>query len=262
MLHPPEPPSKSSRSLDDPYSCNDVLNVSPQLNSVSMSSFPPRSVSLQSHQSLLILIHLNLLKRLLKSSFNMNYGNPRRPLLGLRKQLPIFFNQVGYVSDRFFETAVLASKVLFHTTTFHIVSESLPQLVSFASLFGAEVTSVFLHVDGTFKAEEFLSHSNVISGLKLKLEHNIDLNFLCKSSKIFPRLKQFQVCSLPSVSLALIGLLKVNDTVTRVDMWNNSIGVEGARKLADALKVNTTVTSIDLGKTLLKMKVLELWQRH
>ncbi|KAL0238200.1 hypothetical protein GEMRC1_012673 [Eukaryota sp. GEM-RC1] len=47
-------------------------------------------------------------------------------------------------------------------------------------------------------------------------------------------------------AVALAEALKVNSTVTHVDLGCNSIGVEGTIALAEALKVNSTVTIIHL----------------
>ncbi|KAL0238607.1 hypothetical protein GEMRC1_013080 [Eukaryota sp. GEM-RC1] len=47
-------------------------------------------------------------------------------------------------------------------------------------------------------------------------------------------------------AIALAEALKVNSTVTRINLEYNSIGKEGAIALAEALKVNSTVTKFDL----------------
>ncbi|KAL0239825.1 hypothetical protein GEMRC1_009933 [Eukaryota sp. GEM-RC1] len=236
------------------------------------SSLHSRSRYIQFQQSLVVLIHLRLLRFLCKSSLDVRTSHY---LFRSRKIIPTFLKKVGYVSHHFFESALLATKVFFQTNTFSVVPKELPQLCSFASFFGAEVQSVFLYADGTSIVEEFLNYSNVISGLELKLENHSDLEFLSKSSLFFPRLKQLHVGVPSSISMAFIELLKVNNTVTRVNLWdsaigdegvealaevlkvnstisdiflwNNSIGDEGVRALTDALKINNTVTSIDLG---------------
>ncbi|KJE95232.1 hypothetical protein CAOG_009893 [Capsaspora owczarzaki ATCC 30864] len=45
-------------------------------------------------------------------------------------------------------------------------------------------------------------------------------------------------------ALAIAEALKVNTTVTRVELWQNQIGVAGASAIAETLKVNKAVTSI------------------
>jgi hypothetical protein len=39
---------------------------------------------------------------------------------------------------------------------------------------------------------------------------------------------------------ALADALKVNSTITSIDLRDNKVGVDGAKALADALKVNST----------------------
>ncbi|KAL0239467.1 hypothetical protein GEMRC1_009575 [Eukaryota sp. GEM-RC1] len=209
------------------------------------SSFQSPSRCLHSQQSLLILINVHLLRSLCKSALELNRYY-RSSLLNLKNTLVTFFKKVGYVSHHFFESALFASKVFFQTNTFQVIPEELPQLCSFASFFGADIQSVFLHVKGNFNVEEHLPYSNVISGLELGLQCHNDLEFLNKSSLFFPRLKQLHVNVLSPFAMIFAELLKENATVTSVDLRNNSIGAEGARALADALKVNTTVTSLDL----------------
>ena len=40
--------------------------------------------------------------------------------------------------------------------------------------------------------------------------------------------------------------MKVNTSITTIELWNNGIGAEGARYLAEALKVNPSITTIHL----------------
>ncbi|KAL0239838.1 hypothetical protein GEMRC1_009946 [Eukaryota sp. GEM-RC1] len=229
--------STSISSLDQPH-CNDRSALPSPLN--------PSSEFIWFQQSLVVLLHFHLLMRFLKSPLEAGHIRPRRVLLKLKTDIPKFFMIVGYVSHRFFESALLTTKVFFQTNTFHVVPKDLPQLCLFASFFGAEIDSVFLHVRGNFHAPEFLCYSHLTSGLEMELRHHIDLEFLNKSSLFFPRLKQLDVCVSSSISMAMIELLKVNSTVTSIDLVQNSLGDDGARALAEALKVNTTVTSVNL----------------
>jgi hypothetical protein len=45
---------------------------------------------------------------------------------------------------------------------------------------------------------------------------------------------------------ALADALKVNSTITSIDLSDNNVGDDGAKALADAIKVNSTITSINL----------------
>ncbi|KAL0239430.1 hypothetical protein GEMRC1_009538 [Eukaryota sp. GEM-RC1] len=239
------------------------------------SSFQTPSMCLRAQQSLLILIHVHLLKLLCKSALEFDYYAPSLHLLKFKDELPTFFRKVGYVSHRFFESALLTTKVFLQTNTFHVESEDLHQIHSFASFFGASISCVFLHVYGIFNVEEFLNYSNEISGLELEIENDNDLEFLNSASLIFPRLKQLHVSVDRSIAMALIELLKcnaivtsarslaevlnVNTTVTSVNLWWNSIGDDGVRALSEALKANETVSNINLGGNLIGIEGARLF---
>ncbi|KAL0235589.1 hypothetical protein GEMRC1_002171 [Eukaryota sp. GEM-RC1] len=130
---------------------------------------------LQFQQSLLVLIHLHLLRRYVKSFLDANHShsNPRSLkslVLNIHQDLIPFFKKVGFVSDRFMESSLLAAKLFVETTTFPVIPNDLCQLVSLASFFGTRVQSIFLKVDDTFKARDFLCYSEIISGLELNLK--------------------------------------------------------------------------------------------
>ncbi|KAL0239603.1 hypothetical protein GEMRC1_009711 [Eukaryota sp. GEM-RC1] len=215
-------------------SSSSFSSSNPSSDTLSVSFSPAHSPSTHLHfqQSLLTLMHLRFLTRLLQSSLEWNRTTP-----------------LGFVSHHFFESALQSTTVFFQTNTFHITPEDLVQLCAFASFFEADVRSIFLHIDGSFKAEQFLNFSRVILGLELRLENHNDLIFL-KNDKnfsiFFPLLKQLHVKVHRRISLAYIELLKVNTAITSIDLRYNSIGDEGARALAEVLRVNTVVTSIDL----------------
>ncbi|KAL0229540.1 hypothetical protein GEMRC1_014157 [Eukaryota sp. GEM-RC1] len=197
-------------------------------------------------QTLLVLIHLHLLKRLFERTLE-NYDDRTNPqLTALKTSLPAFFGQVGYVSNHFLDSSFQAVKVFFQLHTFHADLKHLPKLISLASFFGADLQSVFLDVYSTLNIDKFLNYSGIITGLRIVLRKPSDLEFLNKSSSLFPRLKQLDVELRESVFLLLTEALKTNTTVTGVDLTEISIGAEGARTLAEALKVNTSVTSINL----------------
>ncbi|KAL0243168.1 hypothetical protein GEMRC1_005729 [Eukaryota sp. GEM-RC1] len=205
---------------------------------------PSKRISVQ--QSLLILIHLHLLRRLLKRHFEYDAD---QNLTDMKTALPAFFGQVGYVSNHFLDSSFQAVKVYFEVHTFHADLEPLPKLISLASFFGADLQSVFLHAAGTFELENFFNYSGIITGLRIKLREPSDLEFLNTASSLFPRLKELEIKvarQRSSVSMLLIEALKTNTTVTSVILVCKSIKDEGARALADALKVNASVTSIDL----------------
>ncbi|KAL0251276.1 hypothetical protein GEMRC1_000489 [Eukaryota sp. GEM-RC1] len=194
-------------------------------------------------QSLLALVHLHLLRSLMKSSVSTE---PNRDLLSLQQQLPTFFQKVGCVSYRFFESSLLAIKMFVESNTFHVVPEDLSEICSFASFFGAEDKPVFLHVDGFFYEEEFLKYSHIITGFELTLRHPNYFEFLHKSTLLYPRLKQLHVHVKSSISPVMFEPLKFNTVLTSIILDRRRIREKGAKALAEVLKVNTVLTNIGL----------------
>ncbi|KAL0242772.1 hypothetical protein GEMRC1_005335 [Eukaryota sp. GEM-RC1] len=229
----PEPLLKRSRP--SPSSISSVMSNCDELSVLSSSTYAP-SKRVHVQQSLLILIHLHLLRRLLKHAKIPLRTDHQLP--ALQTALPTFFEQVGYVSNHFLDSSFQAVKVFFPVHTFHANLKHLPKLISVASFFGADLQSVFLHTDATLQIENFFNYSG----------NPPDLEFVNNSSSLFPRLKQLEVDVFQneSFSLLFIETLKVNASVTTVNLVGNYIGAEGARALAEALKVNASVTSIDL----------------
>ncbi|KAL0250978.1 hypothetical protein GEMRC1_000192 [Eukaryota sp. GEM-RC1] len=194
-------------------------------------------------QSLLALVHLHLLRSLMKSSVSTE---PNRDLLSLQQQLPTFFQKVGCVSNRFFESSLLAVKMFVESNTFQVVPEDLSEICSFASFFGAEDKPVFLHVDGIFYEEEFLKYSHIITGLELTLRHRNYFEFLHKYTLLYPLLKQLHVYVKSSISPIMFEPLKFNTVLTSIILDRRRIREKGAKALAEVLKVNTVLTNIGL----------------
>ncbi|KAL0242667.1 hypothetical protein GEMRC1_005230 [Eukaryota sp. GEM-RC1] len=244
MIRPrPEPLMK--RSCSSPPSISSVMSNCDELSVLSSTT---RSPSKRGHvqQSLLILIHLHLLRRLLKRPFEYDTS---QHLTDMKRALPAFFGQVGHVSNHFLDSSFQAVKMYFEVHTIRSDPKDFPKLISLASFFGADLQSVFLHTRTTLQIDKFLNYSGIITGLRIKLWESSDLEFLNNSSSLFPRLKQLEVIvatQRTSVSMLLIEALKTNTTVTRVILVSRSIGSEGARALGDALKVNASVISVYL----------------
>ncbi|KAL0243176.1 hypothetical protein GEMRC1_005737 [Eukaryota sp. GEM-RC1] len=199
-------------------------------------------------QTLLILVHLHLLRRLVKDTLEHNHDRTKHQLSALKTALPAFFGQVGYVSNHFLDSSSQAVKVFFQLHTFHTNLKHLPELISLTSFFRTGLQSVFLdtYTYGSWKIEKFLNYSGIITGLTLYLSEPSDLEFLKNPSSLFPRLKQIEVEVFEYTAVSMIEALKTNTTVTSVKLSRNSIEAESARALADALKVNASITSIDL----------------
>ncbi|KAL0243362.1 hypothetical protein GEMRC1_005923 [Eukaryota sp. GEM-RC1] len=240
-------PESLKRSRSSPSSISSVMSNCGEL-SVLSSSTVSSSKRVHVQQTLLILIHLHLLRRLLKDTLGNNHNRTNLELTALKTALPAFFGQVGYVSSHFLDSSYQAVKVYFQLHTFRADDEDFPKLISLASFFGVDLQSVFLDVYGILEMEKFLNYSGIITGLRIVLMEPSDLEFLNNSSSLIPRLKQLEVSVFQrtSVSMLLIEALKTNTSVTSVNLGYNSIGAEGARALAEALKVNVSVTSVNL----------------
>ncbi|KAL0239597.1 hypothetical protein GEMRC1_009705 [Eukaryota sp. GEM-RC1] len=119
-----KPPLKISRSIDGIVSDTVVVECvgsSSSISSSNPSSYSPSPVCplflspshVHFQQSLFTKIFHHILNHLLAPSLEWNRHQFRRDLLKLRHNLPTFFKKVGYVSHRFFESALLATKVFF-----------------------------------------------------------------------------------------------------------------------------------------------------
>ncbi|KAL0229010.1 hypothetical protein GEMRC1_013630 [Eukaryota sp. GEM-RC1] len=276
-------PQHTTRNILPSYQVRDQCSISIGRTNLSSTPFPlspqstmqspdKREKCLHFQQSLLILIHLHLLRRRLKSSISVTQQSSlsielysiHDNFLRLKQEIPTFYKNVGYVSQRFFQSAHLATKMFFQTTTFKVASEDLNQLSALSSFFKADLHSVFLLIlKESFTVEEFLKYSRVILGISFAVTNHNVLEFLNKSCVYFPCLKQVHVAfygpgpafSNPLLFVLeselfslLIELLIIDTTVTSVNFSGSLLGDEGVRALADALKVNTTVTDYYLSR--------------
>ncbi|KAL0236540.1 hypothetical protein GEMRC1_003122 [Eukaryota sp. GEM-RC1] len=141
MTTPHPRPLQSRRS--SPSSVSPVMSNCEELSVLSSTTHTP-SKNVHVQQTLLILVHLNLLKRLLKDTLG-NYHHRTNPqLTSLKTALPTFFGQVGYVSSHFLDSSFQAVKVCFQLHTFHTDLKQLPKLISLASFFWSRSTICFL----------------------------------------------------------------------------------------------------------------------
>ncbi|KAL0243193.1 hypothetical protein GEMRC1_005754 [Eukaryota sp. GEM-RC1] len=117
--------SNSSRSSQDrdhagPFDVKSMFSSHPSPTSSFSTIESPdnEAVCLRFQQSLLVSIHLHLLRLVLKSCFELNDDEPRLPFLELKQGLLPFFHKFGYVSDRLFESTLVAVKVFSKQTRF------------------------------------------------------------------------------------------------------------------------------------------------
>ncbi|KAL0235093.1 hypothetical protein GEMRC1_001675 [Eukaryota sp. GEM-RC1] len=157
----------------------------------------------------------------------------------VKEQLPYLIENVGYVSDNL-----------------SVDDEDLPELISFASFFGAEVRSIFLEVNPS-QFEDFAEYSQIITGLSFTYECIEDFDFLKLSSSIcLPNLRILECGNFMDAEIGegildgvivLAEALKTKSTITSVELSGNFIGDEGIIALADALKYKSTISMINLG---------------
>ncbi|KAL0238050.1 hypothetical protein GEMRC1_012524 [Eukaryota sp. GEM-RC1] len=161
------------------------------LGSKTFHDVSPRTITLQ--QSLLLSINTHLLRHRLNSYLDLDCWHPRS-LQYLLLELAQSFKQIGFVSLAFFQCTFLAVKLFFQANTLPIASSQILLLTSAASLFEAEIRSVFLNVSTSFDVQHFFTWNRIIIGLKIILKYNSDLIFLNKASPLyFPHLKRLDV---------------------------------------------------------------------
>ncbi|KAL0242976.1 hypothetical protein GEMRC1_005539 [Eukaryota sp. GEM-RC1] len=118
-----EPLLKRSRS--SPSSISSVMSNCDELSVLpSATDSPSKRVCVQ--QTLLVLIHLHLLRRLLVDPLVFVQDQTNRHLYGLKTALPVFFGQVGYVSNHFLDSSCQAVKVFLKFTPFMLIFMTFP----------------------------------------------------------------------------------------------------------------------------------------
>ncbi|KAL0243301.1 hypothetical protein GEMRC1_005862 [Eukaryota sp. GEM-RC1] len=127
-------PESLKRSRSSPSNISSAMSNSDEL-SVFSSFTPPPSKRVHVQQTLLILIHLHLLRRLLMDPLDFVEDRTNRHLSALKTALPAFFGQVGYVSNHFLDSSFQAVKMYFAVHTFHADLKHLRKLISLASFF-------------------------------------------------------------------------------------------------------------------------------
>ncbi|KAL0240789.1 hypothetical protein GEMRC1_006025 [Eukaryota sp. GEM-RC1] len=180
------------------------------------------NIRLQS--SLLVLSHTHLLRHLLKSSLVVHCGDSSQFLVDLLCKLPTFILTVGHVSQRFLDSAVLAVRCFFNSTTVPLDPEHFPLLTSLISFFGAKLTSVHLNVGHPFHLPMLHNYTSFISELGLSWYYGGFLNeFHClspSSSLFFSGLKRLTVTDiLDCVAFSdVCKSLMINSTIEELNL--------------------------------------------
>ncbi|KAL0248077.1 hypothetical protein GEMRC1_003314 [Eukaryota sp. GEM-RC1] len=132
------------------------------------------------------------------------------------------------------------------TNALYLDHKDLCPLFSFASFFDAEVHSIFLDLASSESRDyDFLNCAHVVTGLRLNKTYIHDFNL------IFSRLKSLYLgCNETNDDLLLIAeALGTNSTVIELKLTCYSvdaIDIEVVKAFAEALRINSTITSINL----------------
>ncbi|KAL0251945.1 hypothetical protein GEMRC1_001157 [Eukaryota sp. GEM-RC1] len=179
-----QPPLKTSRSSDDSPTVYDGTSIvcanstpSPPLMILTPSLLhesSPKRLYLQ--QSLLVLIQSHYLKLHVKSFCSVKVI--KRPFVLLTDNLLSFFQKVGYISNRFLECSSLAVKVFLERNTFSVNIVHLSTLCYMASIFKANVNSVYATVCDRTLVKDLGKCTSVITHLEsydcCELQHFLD----------------------------------------------------------------------------------------
>ncbi|KAL0238397.1 hypothetical protein GEMRC1_012870 [Eukaryota sp. GEM-RC1] len=125
------------------------------------------SKTVQLQQTLLDFISFHLLEHILNLPLKVDHDNPRHHLHSITETLSIFFSKVGFISDRFFDSAFTAVQVFFNTHTFPIVSSDIALLSSLSSFFASDLRPFFLIARGSIEDDHIKGRTPLIHGLYL-----------------------------------------------------------------------------------------------
>ncbi|KAL0239581.1 hypothetical protein GEMRC1_009689 [Eukaryota sp. GEM-RC1] len=155
----------------------------------SLCLIPPSSQFIHLQESLVSLISSHMLTNLWES-FPIYKQNNRSRHRRLTNKLPAFIQQVGYVSRRFYVAAFFGVKMFFESNTLSVDAYDLPFLLPIACYFQADVPSVALSVDPSFRVEELLDYTSRITSLRIN-DDVTNLTYLLDSSSplFLPRLR-------------------------------------------------------------------------
>ncbi|KAL0239863.1 hypothetical protein GEMRC1_009971 [Eukaryota sp. GEM-RC1] len=185
-------PSSFLAAPRDVLSCSTNRSSSPSIAS-------PNSIHLP--HSLLVLVKSHLLNRMYKSYIEtpQPYNVNTHAFNQLFAELPSFFEKVGYVSQRFFESCFTSIRVFFETNTFSMTCEHLPLVFASVTLFGLYPQSVYLDVNYAIKSDDVcqsLIDTSIVTHLRAYYGVHFDLHRLLdnsSSSSFLSRLRVLEV---------------------------------------------------------------------
>ncbi|KAL0240116.1 hypothetical protein GEMRC1_010223 [Eukaryota sp. GEM-RC1] len=179
------PPFKKDRSSED------LLGIRPEADNL-IDSFP-NDIVLQ--ESLLVSINLHVLRRLCASEFEKGVSYSFQQSFDRVNRMSEFLQNIGYVSNLFFQTACSAIQVFLGTHLFTVRwPENLSKLATFASFFNSELHSIDLEVRDQFHSQDLVPFTSIIHNIKLSSELSHSNDFFDPQSPLFlPNLRQLSL---------------------------------------------------------------------
>ncbi|KAL0251234.1 hypothetical protein GEMRC1_000447 [Eukaryota sp. GEM-RC1] len=224
-----------------------LTSKKPSCHSLHDKDHPPSSIHFQ--DSLILLISRHLSQRLFNSCLMSDCRDrPRCCIRPLITKLSLIFETYGYISHRLFESSVSAMKIFFSTSTFPILLNYLPILSSAASLFRAEVSSIYLVDYSSLGDVSIGSNTSIITGLHLDWNSN-DIDFFNDSSpRYLPNLRYLQVVdysqeSFPSLCRALVR----GTNIKELEILIAELTVAQFADLAEVFSTSETLKTVRLG---------------
>ncbi|KAL0242591.1 hypothetical protein GEMRC1_005154 [Eukaryota sp. GEM-RC1] len=198
-------------------------------------------------QSLLVLIGSRFLTHLHNASIKPGRYSYPKFCSDFSKNLSLFFHKLGYVSQHFLESATITVQVFLESNTHHLDSQELDRLLSLSSFFGANIRSVNLLLEHTFKSNTIFESSSIVSGLQFNLDYYVnDFTFLNHPrSHSFPLLKRLDITVYPgSPFTSFADHLSLNSTIKELDLVIDMFTSSAITALTTIFSSNTTITKL------------------
>ncbi|KAL0242936.1 hypothetical protein GEMRC1_005499 [Eukaryota sp. GEM-RC1] len=197
--------------------------------------------------SLLVLIGSRFLTHLHNASIKPGRYSYPKFCSDFSKNLSLFFHKIGYVSQHFLESATITVQVFLESNTHHLDSQELDRLLSLSSFFGANIRSVNLLLEHTFKSNTIFESSSIVSCLQFNLDYYVnDFTFLNHPrSHSFPLLKRLDITVYPgSPFTSFADHLSLNSTVKELDLVIDMFTPSAITALTTIFSSNTTITKL------------------
>ncbi|KAL0248776.1 hypothetical protein GEMRC1_004010 [Eukaryota sp. GEM-RC1] len=160
-----------------------------------MCSIQEKSLSTSSHgstpalsylqPSLLVLINSCILQKMLKHQLKITHQVSVHHLNRMLLNLSPFFENIAYVSHRFFDSVLSSIKIFLENHTVPTKLTELNRLFHVSAFFGAELQSVSLIVDSQSSSQCLLVSSIPITELSFNFDLLKEFEFLDPTSSFF-----------------------------------------------------------------------------